>query len=455
LDAGVVAAVAGLVLSFSQLAAANGRFPASNQLLFSPGDPSFIVLRTTFGVLLSHDAGASWEWLCEDAIGLSPGSSEDPALAVTADGSIVAGISKGLEVSHDGGCNWSFLGGGLAHQLVTDVSVRRDAPHTVVALTSTYGTHAGADGGIGYTSQVYQSTDDGATWAPLGSPIDPSILTTTLDLAPSDPHRIYVAGFRPAATSPANTPLLLVSTDDGTSWTQHALPPLAGEADYVAGVDPVNADRVYVRSQGGAGAANQYRLFVTTDAGQSFQVALAFTSPMLGFALSPDGSKVYAGSPADGVLVAARADVGSPGAFHQASPIHVSCLATRGAELWACSDEVSKPVGFLAGASTDDGATFTPKLHLDGIQSALACPANATAAQCSGVPFQQLCESFGGCAGWDAGADASVGAGGHATPAKASCGCAAVGGGGAAGLVATAAAALALAVRRQRGRRGS
>jgi MYXO-CTERM domain-containing protein len=447
----LAAAVAGILLSSAQPAAANGRFPASNQLLFAPSDPNLVVLRTTFGVLLSHDAGLTWQWLCEDAIGLPPNSTDDPTLAVTANGSIVAGTYKGLEVSHDSGCNWSFLGGGLAKQLVTDVSVRRDAPHTAVAVTSTYGPNAGADGGAGYTSQVYQSTDDGATWAPLGTPIDPSVLTTTIDLAPSDPHRIYVAGFRlPAATGSANTPILLVSVDDGMHWAQRALPPLVNEtADYIAGVDPGNADWVYVRSQGAAAAPTQSRLFVTTDAGQSFQVALTFTSPMLGFALSADGAKVYAGSPADGLLVAARASVGSPGAFHQTSAIHVNCLATHGTELWACSDEASQPVGFIAGTSTDDGATFTPRLHLDGIQSALACTPNSTAAQCSGVPFQQLCESLGGCAGWDAGADGSADAGMHSSPTKGSCGCAAASGGGAAGLLAVTAVGV-LAVRRRR-----
>ena len=47
---------------------ANGRFPASNQIVFSPSDPCLIVLRTTYGILPSHDNGNSWQFICEDAL---------------------------------------------------------------------------------------------------------------------------------------------------------------------------------------------------------------------------------------------------------------------------------------------------------------------------------------------------------------------------------------------------
>jgi photosystem II stability/assembly factor-like uncharacterized protein len=399
-------AVAAAAAAFSPAwsASANGRFPASNQLVLAPADPSLVVVRTTFGILVSHDAGSTWRWLCEGALGLPATSTEDPAVAVTADGTIVVGTSLGLEVSHDTGCNWAFAGGALAGRLVADVAVRPDQPHAIVALTTTYAPDAGADGGPGYASQVYESTDDGASWSPTGAPLDPSVVTTTIDVAASDPHRLYVAGVRPAVGA-ASAPLLLVWTDSTGRWTEHALPPLADEVtDYIAGVDPTDADVVYVRSQGVADSVTQSRLFVTTDAGQSVRVALTLTSPMLGFALSPDGSNVYAGSAADGLLVAPRAAVATPGAFRQVSPIHVACLAARPGEVWACSDEASKPAGFLVGVSRDDGATFTPELHLGGIAGALVCPAGAAAAQCSGAPFQGLCDTLGGCLLGDGGA---------------------------------------------------
>ncbi len=57
---------------------ANGRFPASNQLTFSTDDPSFVALRTTFGILLSHDSGLSWSWLARTLSPCLPGQPKTP-----------------------------------------------------------------------------------------------------------------------------------------------------------------------------------------------------------------------------------------------------------------------------------------------------------------------------------------------------------------------------------------
>jgi hypothetical protein len=389
-----------VLLARPRLAVANGRFPASNQILFSPSDPRLGIVRTTYGVLVSHDDGGTWRWLCEDALGLSSSSSEDPSLGLTAGGALVVGIYSGLEVSADTGCSWSSSRA-VRDQRVVDVAVAPEEPHSIVALTSTYEADGGASGGIGYSSQVYRSTDDGANWGPLGAPIDPTVTTTTLDVAPSDPARLYVVGYRAAATP--GTPLLFVSTDAGSHWTEHAMPPLDHEvAVYIAGVDPSDADIVYFRSQAVPNSPQaQSRLFYTRDAGATFQVALTLSHDLVGFALSPDGAKVYVGSVQDGVLVADRTALdGGAGAFQMRAQIHVQCLATHGAELWACSDEAS---GFVAGVSTDDGASFAPRLHLQGIAGPLACAPGTTAARCAGAPFDQLCSTLGGCSTVDAG----------------------------------------------------
>jgi hypothetical protein len=54
----------------------------------------------------------------------------------------------------------------------------------------------------------------------------------------------------------------------------------------------------------------------------------------------------------------------------QTWPGAVQCLAFQGSRLLACSDEVS---GFVVGASTDDGASFTPLLRLSCVRGPLAC----------------------------------------------------------------------------------
>jgi photosystem II stability/assembly factor-like uncharacterized protein len=461
------------VLAVPSPAAANGRFPAANQIVFSPSDPNLVFLRTTFGILRSTDGGLTWAWLCEDMLGLGPASSEDPSLALTETGTLVAGLSLGLKVSADQGCDWTTIGGELTGQHIEDLDVRPNAPDRVLAITSTYERDAGVDGGSGYLQQIYESTDDGATWAVIGA-IDPSATVQTIEAAASDPQRIYVSAFRGFTQ---RTTSLFVSTDGAKTWTERPTPfdPSTETAVYIAAVDPQNADRIYVRSNGNAG-----RLMVTSDAGMTFQIALELGDQMEGFALSPDGSKVYVGGPNRGLYMASTADlmfqpIGKPLADGTRGP-HVQCLATHGADLWACSDE---PSGFIAGVSQDDGATFAPRLHLATIAGVASCPAGATSTMCTSFdydasppydPFLALCTNLGTCEFGDAsyplsGACAEAGAcstsvadagttgdAGDAPAglAQSSCHCSAVAGGGAGGALSTAVAALAIARRRRR-----
>jgi hypothetical protein len=392
-------------------ACANGRFPAANEVFFSPTDATFVGIRTSFGILLSHDGGSTWYWLCEDTLGIAT-STEDPPIAMTEGGSLVAALSIGLDVSVDGGCDWSFVGGPLSGQIIKDVALRPDAPHTVLAITGTYEADAGDGAAPGFAQQVYQSVDDGVHWSAIGVPIDPSALVTTLDVAASDPNRLYASAVRQTTDPQSGLTTvrgasLFVSTDTGATWVERPIPfnpALAGGAAsvasdgtaiFIAAVDPTNADRVYVRSDG------MSQLFVTSDAGKTWSVALSLADPMLGFALSSDGSRVYAGSVGAGVLVASAATL----SFAQVSTVHVQCLAAHRGDLWACSDE---PSGFIVGQSTTGGASFAPRLPtLLGITAPIRCPADAGASVCSSFdfgasppydPFGALCTNLQACA---------------------------------------------------------
>jgi hypothetical protein len=351
-------------------ALANGRFPAASQLVVGPSDPNLLAVRTTFGLLVSRDRGTSFDWVCETALGYS--GVQDPSVGVTASGAFTLGTFGGLLVSPDTGCAWSFVAGALTKVPVDDIVVRPDTPSTALALTRK---HTGDDdaGAPVYLTQIYASSDNGGTWSKLGVPLDPGALTYTLEVAKSDPQRLYVSGLK--GTGASAQALLFVSTDGGATWTPRAIPLDATNerAPFIAAVDPAKPDVVYVRT---SGPLNN-RLLVTTNAGQSWDVKYT-GGQMLGFALSPDGSKVYLGGPNDGVQLASTTDF----QFAKKSSIAVQCLATSGTTLYACSND--KNGGFAIGASTDDGATFVAKLHLTTIRGAIVCSSpDASASVCA------------------------------------------------------------------------
>jgi hypothetical protein len=499
----LAASAAAVVLAFSVPSRANGRFPAANQLVFAPNDPNLVVLRATYAVLPSSDNGATWRYLCEGVLGLPSDQGEDPSIGLMADDSLLAGVPGyvgggiGLSVSADRGCNWNCIGGGLTSQSVVDVAVRPDIPSSAVALTGTY---LPSDSALDNTySQVFQTTDNGKTWAAIGTPIDPSVIVTTIDVTKTDPQRIYVTGTRGFGAD--RTASLFVSGNGAKTWVEKPIAqfdPNQELAVYIGAIDPTNADRVYLRSNALL-TGGQSRIYFTRNAGADASTTFSMsgslpdqggfdveeagandvTGELLGLALSPDGSKIYIGTVESGLWVANTSDM----VFTQKNAnVRVRCLVTRNQELWACSDSLS---GFVVGESIDDGATFAPKMqYVSSVcgpvectaspGGPLGCGATDNASSCASA-YQSFCalddtaNVCGACGGdggasRDAAGGASLdgGAGGvardagptaPATPSStSSCGCSIVGGRGATGFAAGLALA-AMALRRRRSSR--
>jgi hypothetical protein len=391
-------------------------------------------------------------------------ATQDPSIGLTANNSLIAGVASGLNVSSDVGCNWNCQGGPLAGQPIADIAVRPDAPASAVAITRTYVTTDASAQDV-TVSQVYETTDNGVTWTAIGKAIDPTVTVQTIDVAKGDPNRLYVSGTRGLGS--VKTASIFVSTNKGSDWTELQLP--AADYDqttedsiYIGAIDPSDPDRVYIRSSG-LESGGRSRLTVLTGASTAtptFTTARVFdveagmqgeiTGELLGLALSPDGTKVYIGTKEDGLWMAAASDL----KFTKKSSVIVQCLATRGNELWACSAAKS---GFVAGVSTDDGATFAVKLPLiQALTGPIACNAGAgeagtacgttqNASQCGG-PYETFC-SFNGPCGVPEG-----GTGDEKAASNSSCDVSLVGGGGGA-LFAGAIGVLGIAAGRRRRRR--
>ena len=425
-----------LVALWPAAAHANGRFPQSNAVFFAPDAPSTIIVRATFGLLVSHDRGLTWDWVCEPAIGLV--GVEDPMLAITPDNTIVSTTFQGLAVSHDNACGWSFVPGPLTSLVFVDSASR---PGAVVAFSSSF-VDEDTNGNLTYASAIFETTDQGQTFTQLGPAVDPLLLGRTLDVANTDPDRIYISAI--ATPGPHSSGVLMTSLDHGKTFTENAVPFVGDETGlFIAGVDPVNADRLYARTAGESSDVPS-RLLVSDDAGKTFRTIFTGVAALQGFAISNDGTKIWTGGPKDGLLMASTTDY----TFTPRSSAAVSCLKVATDGLWACSSEAS---GFVLGVSGDDGTTFTPKLHFCDVRGSLACATGTSVeTQCTASwPAQYIALGCG-----DAGADASVDAGPPPAAVYDAGGCSlrAPAHLGAAPLLTGAAAAIALYRRRRRRR---
>ena len=421
----VVAALAGG-------AAANGRFPRAQQLVVDPANPDHLMLRSTYGLLLSEDAGQKWSWVCEQSVGYS--GSEDPGVGITKDGALLAGMFDGLAVSHDRGCDFAFVGGGLDARYVVDLSVEKQNPAHAVAMVS-MGVGTGT-----FLNQVWQTVDDAKTWTQLGPDAGDDFLSLTIDSAPSDPDVLYASGLA------SGQGILLHSTDHAGTWQRTSIDGSDSEhTPFIGAVDPNDPSIVYVRLNG----TDEDVLLRSTDAGQTWQELLRGKADLTGFALSPDGATVAAGfnDPGDetvwGLWRAASSDL----TFSHVYTSPIACLTWTAAGLYACTSQFKS--GFELGISADDGKTFEAVMHLTDLSGPLECAADTSSGKFCPPRWQAVCETIGKCTGGSGGDAGTVdgGSGGGGTGSGATggsdvngqpggdagsggCGCRAPGGGG-------------------------
>ncbi len=385
--------IGGVLVAHSP-ANANGRFPAANQLVVDPDDATHLVVRATYGTMISHDGGRTMRLVCEQAIGAT--GDADPMLGLFAGGTMVAGVVSGLAATRDEGCSWSLLPGFLPREYVVDVTVQKDDPRRGLVVSSTAG-----DGG-GFHTVLFETNDGAATFHTLGHALGTDFLAQTVEVAPSDPRRIYVSG-TVTADGGAQTPAVLRSIDRGASFTRTMLSSFgAGHSAWISAVDPKAPGTVYVRMR----TTDKDRLLVSTDGAKTFRETYAAVGSLTGFALSPDGTEVALGGAGDGILVASTRDF----VWKKASPVHAQCLTWTKAGLYACGVEWLDH--FVVGLSVDRGATFTALSHMSD-PCPVRCAAESTVARtCTDelwrgtqASIQQPPETCGG--GHDAGVAAA------------------------------------------------
>jgi photosystem II stability/assembly factor-like uncharacterized protein len=355
-------------------AEAHGRFPAAGMVIIDPSDDAHIWVRATYGIVTTDDGGASWSWICPEAVGpqgMNPGynaATEDPIVQFTSDGSVLAGIFDGLAVTRSG-CDWSMVSdagsSSIAGRAVVDLRPERDRAHTVALSTNGIAART-------FEVNLWESADDGRTWAHLGIAPPTNFFARSLGVAESDPQRLYLAGRDSFVLYPGLVEqfegALFRSDDRGQSWTRHPIPGVNSEQlttfPYLAAVHPDDPDTVFVQSVTNEGVdIISTQLLLSRDGGGSWQVVYERPHTVAGFSLSPDGSQVAVGSEKDGLWIAPLQSLD----FEKVSPIHVRCLTWHTSGLFACADEFTDgyTVGrWTGGRSSDGDVIFEPLMNL-------------------------------------------------------------------------------------------
>jgi hypothetical protein len=378
-------ALAFVLCSLPPSALANGRFPEAQRLLEHPTDANRLYLTGTYGLLFTEDRGSNWYYVCESVFALRF-LEGNPLLEVLSDGTLVGGIRETLNRSTDCGCSWSPKLAEPELENVFDISV--DSNGTLVALVQDITTPPAR-------FYLAESIDRGESWQRFSDLPSDTIFGYTVDIAPSDPERLYAS----ITTSANPTGLLLASDDRGKTWDPHPIPgPTSDSHPYIAAVSASDPDVVYVRtdsSDSSAEFAAQDALYVTLDAGVSFEAILQHQAKLLGFALSPDGSTVLAGY-GDPLTPGLSTNYDEFGIYKASTSDHVfariadravSCLRWTGSGLYACVADLpyapspDLALGFAPNAdftlATAD--PLMPLLDHENVKGPTACTAAACA----------------------------------------------------------------------------
>jgi hypothetical protein len=340
-------------------AAANGRFPTAQHVLIGPGTKGdTIVLRTTFGLVVSDDGGLTFHYVCEEAMGYG-GSAFDPAVGLDGTSRMLVGLYDGAARITTDRCDAPRVPT-LAGQFVSDVDT--NVAGDVMSVST-------ATGFTDDRNYIWRSEDSGTTFTRLGTG-QLGVHFETLELADTNDRRLY-------ATALQLTPrrVIVYRSDDGGATLEDLATFPAPDAigAYVAAIDPLTADTVYVRAivarVGEPG--RQTVLYRTDDAGLSWKEIVRTRELMTGFAISGDGETLWIGGldPADGLQ--RSTDRGAT--WKRIGDTKVQCLRWHAGALYVCA--TNETDHYALGRSCDDGTTIHPLLGFSGIVGVYTCPA--------------------------------------------------------------------------------
>lgn len=376
-----------LALAATSAAHANGRPPSTSTITFRQGNEQHIVAGMTFGATFSHDGGATWHWMCEDAI-LYAGN-WDPDYAYTASGAIFATTFGGLLVNRNG-CE--FEPTQFGESFMSAIGLGPDGALYSAGAQAANPAATPPDPG---DAKIHKSTDDGLTFPVAPSPGLVGDWWTSLEVAPSNAQRVYLTGYRFAGSKQF---LMFRSNDGGTSYTAMATTGITTTANSqidIVAIGRTDPDLLFARVTYQIENAISDGIYRSTDAGQTWTQVLMLQDE-IAVVLRANGDLV-AGTRSSGVRVSRAPSNGAVWEDLPAAP-HINCLVENAAgEVWACTQNfggnqvLSDDAGIM---KSTDLVTWTKVLRYQDIAGPVDCaPGTLQRDQC-------VDKSIGGTTNW-------------------------------------------------------
>jgi MYXO-CTERM domain-containing protein len=410
---------------------ANGRAPSTSTIHFRRGAENEIAAGMTFGLLVSKDNGATWFYMCEDAVGY--GGMYDPRYVFTSTGALFATTFNGLKVMRDG-CTFGDTPSGT--KFVSEVIGGEDG---AIYYASTDEGDNGVFTSCSPEPPAPRTCNDGTDFPVVVRPGQAKDWWQTMRAAPSDPKRVYLSGYRLELQQP-KVFLLFRSSDGGQTFqplpvTDFTVMP--NSTIDIVGVSATNPDHVYARVtlEDNSLADAIYR---STNGGQSWTRILGLPAS-IAFVARANGQLV-AGTQAQGTHVSTNnGQSWSP----VAGAPRINCLEENSAgEVWACTQNfgtAEMPGDGFGIMKTTNLTSWTGVLKFQDIQLPVACAAGTVQHdKCDAQLWCGLCKQLGCDAKRDCPGisdDAGAGDGGGILVPKHQGSCAAGGGAGWAAMV--------------------
>jgi MYXO-CTERM domain-containing protein len=355
-------------------ARANGAFPDSLGPLLPPDRPNEIMLATTFGIVLSEDAGQTWTYSCERlANGMSAAQYQ---LGPAPRNRLFALTDVAFIYSDDRACTWTKAQGLLAGKPAFDYFPDPGNPDRVWAVRGPDAPDAGGS----LTYSVVESTDGGANFTATRYTAAAGDVITGVEIARSDGNTAYLT----LRSGPTFVPKMVVTSNGGTSWATRDLSTKFANASLrIVSIDPGDAGKIFLRVSSTGGASSVDAIALSLDGGANFVSPNPLSvadGALKSFVRLSSGTLLVAGVRVVSDVIYRSTNGGT--SFEELAAPAVNGVGQRDGRVFLALATNNDPAAYALGVSNDEGGTWQPVMAFDQIQAISACAKAICQADC-------------------------------------------------------------------------